>query len=347
MERHGEGLSAGVAALVVCAAAGVSFVPYLRRAAVLARGAAVIGAALAASAFLPGTHAIAAVATGALCLTAASRRFAGAHLSALAVTGLAVGVFRWVMLGAHAESTALAAVAALAAWCAIVLCRRAEAPVASGLGVIPATAIGAIVAAKSFVGSNSLWAFIALFALAATAVRPGRVRHALGAVWLIGSGLTLAVVFIGLAGLPTHDFGGWFFAAAGTGLALGAAPLWLSARPDTLGAKFARVAGGAGGLSALFAVFAGAGGTLGPYATVGWAAAAITWFMAGVFRRERIHRVLGLVGLALCVSRMLIVDLHSALHRIIAFIVLGLVLLWVGFSYERFRHFISDNKSAE
>lgn len=40
------------------------------------------------------------------------------------------------------------------------------------------------------------------------------------------------------------------------------------------------------------------------------------------------------------------VDLDSALHRIAAFIALGLVLLWVGFSYDRFKHLIAAPETS-
>ena len=63
------------------------------------------------------------------------------------------------------------------------------------------------------------------------------------------------------------------------------------------------------------------------------------------FLRTAPYRVVGLAGLAMCLPRMFIVDLNSALHRIVAFIVLGLVLLWVGFSYHRFRHLVSDRET--
>lgn len=58
--------------------------------------------------------------------------------------------------------------------------------------------------------------------------------------------------------------------------------------------------------------------------------------------RTRPCRMLGLLGLAVCVPRLFMVDLDSALHRIAALVVLGLVLLWVGFSYHRFRHLITE-----
>jgi hypothetical protein len=83
---------------------------------------------------------------------------------------------------------------------------------------------------------------------------------------------------------------------------------------------------------------------LAAYATVGWGGAAIAVFAMGLFLRERICRLLGLGGLVLCVPRMFRVDLDSTLYRIVAFVVLGMVLLWVGFSYHRFRHFITEEE---
>ena len=44
--------------------------------------------------------------------------------------------------------------------------------------------------------------------------------------------------------------------------------------------------------------------------------------------------------MAVCIPRVFIVDIHSALHRIAAFGVLGVVLLLVGFLYHRFQDLI-------
>ena len=63
--------------------------------------------------------------------------------------------------------------------------------------------------------------------------------------------------------------------------------------------------------------------------------------------RERAARLAGLSGLALCIPRVFIVDIDSTLYRIGAFFVLGVVLLWVGFSYHRFRHLIADDGGEE
>ncbi len=88
-------------------------------------------------------------------------------------------------------------------------------------------------------------------------------------------------------------------------------------------------------------------GELEPYVTVGWAVSALIWFGVGLFGRFRPARLLGLVALALCVPRMFLVDLNSTLYRIIAFCALGGVLLWVGFSYHRFRHLIAGESAAD
>lgn len=98
----------------------------------------------------------------------------------------------------------------------------------------------------------------------------------------------------------------------------------------------------AAGLVLVFALMLGQRGELRPYVTVGWGVASLAWFGFGLFMRARPDRLLGLVGLALCVPRMFWVDLHSTLYRIVAFGALGAVLLWVGFSYHRFRHLIAD-----
>ena len=99
---------------------------------------------------------------------------------------------------------------------------------------------------------------------------------------------------------------------------------------------------GGGALLLLFWFFGVQRGGLQPYATVLWGGAAILLFALGLFARERVYRLLGLGGLILCVPRAFLVDLDSTLYRIAAFVALGVVLLWVGFSYHRFRHLIAE-----
>ncbi|WP_442886913.1 DUF2339 domain-containing protein [Congregicoccus parvus] len=79
------------------------------------------------------------------------------------------------------------------------------------------------------------------------------------------------------------------------------------------------------------------------WTSVVWAVTGVCFFVAGLYLRTRSHRIGGLVVLALCVPRVFLVDINSTLYRIAAFVVLGLVLLWVGFSYQRFKHLVNDD----
>ncbi|MFI5356448.1 MAG: hypothetical protein ACHQ4G_03850 [Opitutales bacterium] len=103
---------------------------------------------------------------------------------------------------------------------------------------------------------------------------------------------------------------------------------------------------GAVALGLMFWLFEAQTGWLGAYTTVIWGMVAIIVFVLGLFLRERAYRLLGLAGLLLCLPRMFLVDLHSTLYRILAFVGLGVVMLWVGFSYHRFRHFVTGDAAG-
>ncbi len=83
------------------------------------------------------------------------------------------------------------------------------------------------------------------------------------------------------------------------------------------------------------------------YGTVIWALGGIVLFGIGIAGRERLHRLVGLVVLLGCIPRVFVHDITEAEHRIAAFIVLGLLLLWVGFSYQKFRHLIEGDKHSQ
>lgn len=83
-----------------------------------------------------------------------------------------------------------------------------------------------------------------------------------------------------------------------------------------------------------------------PVASVIWAVGGIAVFFVGLFLRSKPQRVIGLLALAVCIARVFLVDINSTLYRIAAFVVLGGVLLWIGFSYQRFKHFIDDDDEA-
>ena len=147
-------------------------------------------------------------------------------------------------------------------------------------------------------------------------------------------GLGQAVELISRGDLDVSDLGPGFAAVAATAVVamvlarflpggiLWATPTMRQAREWLFSAM---------GLGVGFALMRGQIGALQPYITVGWGVAALAWFGFGLFARSRPDRLLGLGGLALCVPRMFLIDLHSTLYRIVAFGALGIVLLWVGF----------------
>ena len=72
--------------------------------------------------------------------------------------------------------------------------------------------------------------------------------------------------------------------------------------------------------------------------TVAWALLALVVFIAGLALRERVYRVGGFAILALAVGRIFIIDVWQleTLYRILSFLVLGAVLLLLGYFYNRF-----------
>ncbi len=75
-----------------------------------------------------------------------------------------------------------------------------------------------------------------------------------------------------------------------------------------------------------------------PSLTIAWSLLALAFFAAGLVLRDRQYRLGGLALLGLSVGRVFFVDVWAfeAVFRIISFIVLGLVLLMIGYAYNRF-----------
>jgi uncharacterized membrane protein len=69
-----------------------------------------------------------------------------------------------------------------------------------------------------------------------------------------------------------------------------------------------------------------------------WAVLALVVFAAGLGLRERVYRVGGFAILALAIGRIFIVDVWrlETLYRIVSFLILGVVLLVLGYLYNRF-----------
>ncbi|MFH1499455.1 MAG: hypothetical protein ABII82_16720 [Verrucomicrobiota bacterium] len=262
---------------------------------------------------------------------------------------LAAGLVAWVVATWRLDDVAfgvatgglLAAVAA--GWAVVAWLREDESRWGRVGAAVLATLFTMQVATVALRGSDRLWVIAAVVCgvaalgrwLNVRAARPAAlVLSAWGwgqAIWLIGGGRAL----------------GWGEPAAAVlvfALVLIALPVWLARAGDELAAG---TRGGVRWLCGLAGVLvAGAlvwrqPPPLAAYVTVGWGLIAITIFAVGLLGRLRSHRLLGLLVLAVCVPRVFVVDLDSMLHRIVAFIALGVVLLWVGFSYHRFRHWIS------
>jgi hypothetical protein len=75
-------------------------------------------------------------------------------------------------------------------------------------------------------------------------------------------------------------------------------------------------------------------------ATVCWGLTAIGLFLAGLTAGLRPFRLAGLLGLVCAILRMFIVDIDDGLQRIFAFAGIAVVLLVIGYLYNRFRHLI-------
>ncbi len=72
-----------------------------------------------------------------------------------------------------------------------------------------------------------------------------------------------------------------------------------------------------------------------------WGLSAILLFVSGLFAGLRAYRLTGLIGLVFCTGHIFIWDIQDTFYRIIAFFVIGLVMLVIGFLYHRFRERIS------
>ncbi len=215
---------------------------------------------------------------------------------------------------------------------------------AAGIQVILATVLSALIARRGFSGLPELLACITVSLAALGVLRFGGVASARK------GGIALTV----LLGATTLNFInhpmdlGWGRALGGAALAslmIALLPRGVAGGPVPWSAATRRRAhwlGGGAGLALWFLACVAQRGPVAPYITVGWGLAAAVWFLGGLLLRTAPYRLLGLTGLALCIPRVFFVDLQSALYRIVAFMVLGAVLLWVGFSYHRFRHLIAD-----
>jgi hypothetical protein len=222
-----------------------------------------------------------------------------------------------------------------------------------------ATAIGLAVmlALLDATGVEKYWlmtvATCAGIAVAALARRPG-VRPAL---WAGMFYLILAEMrFVRIAGRygRAADMGFLALALLSAVAMLGLAVAARKLRPSLDRGIRTAVEGALGAMSLLMllVLFVVQGGKLAGYTTVFWGTSAIAIFAAGLAGRVKPLRIVSLIGLALCLGRIFLVDARSALDRIFAFVGVGIALLAVGFLYNKYRDRIqrldqADGEAAE
>ena len=80
------------------------------------------------------------------------------------------------------------------------------------------------------------------------------------------------------------------------------------------------------------------------YLTASWSALALVFFAVGMVLRERVYRWLGLGVLAFALGRVVIFDVWKleTLYRILSFMALGIVLLVLGFIYNKYKEKIKE-----
>lgn len=195
--------------------------------------------------------------------------------------------------------------------------------------------------AQGFDGVARISGLAVVIALAYATWRWGRVaaaRH--GVLALTVAGLAAAAEIAGRTDVRSWN---WPLTAA---LAIAGwaavAPVALAREWDATALRWTRWVGSAAGMALAIFALTEQSGEVAWYATAGCGLFAVSLFVVGLFARSRPHRLVGLGGLAFCVARAFLVDIDSTLYRIVAFVVLGVVLLWVGFSYHRFRHLIEE-----
>lgn len=345
----------GTALIVICPTVLAGFYPALRRWSEVMWGVAVVGVVLVVFELLPADQALAvgAVLAGGLVVlaaTAAERRLLWlATLAAVLSAGLwmplrggmtAEAWFGFILL--WALPIALRNVPALDA-----ARRREPGPdLVEGTQVLVATLLGLGVVETAFSGAAALFALTGLVAATGLAAWLGRVDKAGWALGALG-GILALVAMVGALNRGAAVVSSEFWSVLVAGIVLAALPLRPGNSDGNWPREVARVLSALAAGAVLFALFGAQLGVLEPYVTVGWGGVAILLFMAGLFRRAVTYRIIGLLALFPCVMRVFLVDLHSTLHRIAAFIALGLVFLWVGFSYHRFRHLLAPTTTEQ
>jgi len=86
-----------------------------------------------------------------------------------------------------------------------------------------------------------------------------------------------------------------------------------------------------------------AGGVV-SYQTAGWSVLALVFFVVGFLLHEKVYRWLGLAVLACALGRVTVIDVWKlkTIYRVLSFMALGLVLLVLGFLYNKYQEKIRE-----
>ncbi len=205
-----------------------------------------------------------------------------------------------------------------------------------------ATLFGLVLAFDVPSGAAQLTAFTGVVLIAFAAWHWGRVGAARVGMMVLAAVAWLVAFWFARSGLAQGVAAG-LIAGLGVATLVTATPFLIDRDMTTPQRKRIRWVCSGAGLVLAFAFLLNQRTGLAPYATASCGVVAVSLFLAGLFGRSRPHRLTGLVGLAVCVARVFLVDLDSTLYRIAAFVAVGIVLLWVGFSYHRFRHLVVED----
>src|ERR1044071_1687464 len=85
-------------------------------------------------------------------------------------------------------------------------------------------------------------------------------------------------------------------------------------------------------------------GEHGFYLTAGWSVLALVLFGCGMAVRERVYRWVGLTVLTIALARLFLFDVWrlEKFYRILSFFALGVVLLVLGFLYNKYQEKIKE-----
>ncbi len=85
-------------------------------------------------------------------------------------------------------------------------------------------------------------------------------------------------------------------------------------------------------------------GYQGSYLTASYSALGLIFFTSGILLSERVYRWLGLGILAFCLARVMVIDVWKLelLYKVLSFMALGIVLLVLGFIYNKYQEKIKE-----